>query len=266
MGSKKTTKSENTPWAPAQPYITDSLSGLKSANEKGQASLDANMGGINSEIARLTDKMANPPEYQTAARDQLTKTINGDYVNANPYTSDIADLIAQKTGAQYNSTFGSAGRAHGGMAALLSGQGVGDALQSFYSDQYNNERALQQQAIGMAPSFNQDEYTGLNNLLPAVGNAALLPGQVAGQYASGVTGATAPYVQNKTTEKSGGLGQILSTGLGLAAQVGGAFLPMGGASGMSGLLGGASSGLGAGTGLLAGAGPAGKIAYKGFLG
>lgn len=236
MSTKTKTTSSNTPWAPASGYITDSLGALKAANDKGQASLDANMGGINSEIQRLSGQLGTPPAYQTDARAQLDKTINGDFIGANPHTSAIADLIAQKTGAQYNSSFGSAGRAHGGMAALLSSQGVGDALQSFYNDNYNNERQLQQQAIGMAPGFNQDEYTGLNNLQQAVGNSALLPGQVAGNYSNAVTNASSPYVQNTTTQKTSGLLPILSTGLGLAAQIGGAVATGGASTGLSGLL------------------------------
>lgn len=243
MSTKKTTTSSNTPWAPAQPYITDSLGAMQTANNQGQATLAANMPGAQSALTGAINTANHPPAYATDARAQLDKTINGDYVNSNPYTGAIADLIAKKTGAQYDSTFGAAGRAHGGLAALLSGQGVGDALQSFYGSQYNNERGMQQQAIGMAPSFNQDEYTGVNNIVPAMTGMAAAPGQIAGQYANGVTNATSPYVQNKTTQTSGGLGQILATGLGLASMVAAPFT--GGASlGMSGLMGGMGAGLG----------------------
>jgi hypothetical protein len=244
MSTKTKTTSSNTPWAPAQPYITSSLSALQGANQQGQANLNANMGGLNAAIANVNQSVAAPPAYLTDARSQLDKTINGDFVNSNPYTSDIANQIAAKTGAQYNSTFGAAGRSHGGLAALLSGQGVGDALQNFYSNQYNTERGLQQQAMMAAPGFHQDQAgTDINALLPGIQASAMLPGQVAGQYAGGVAGATSPYVQNTTTQKTGGLGQILSTGLGLAAQVGGAFMGMppglgagGGLGGLAGLI------------------------------
>lgn len=247
----KKTKTKVTPWAPAEPFIKDSLGALQGANRAGQATLDANMPGINSAIARATQVATTPPAYSADARSQLDKTINGDFLNSDPHAGALADLIAQKTGAQYNSTFGSAGRAHGGLAALLSGQGVGDALQQFYSDQYNNERGRQQQAIMAAPAFNQDEYTGVNNLIPAVGNTAMLPGQVAGQYSSGVAQATSPY--STTTQKQGGLGSALSTGLGLASLVAAPFT------------GGLSLGLAGG---LAGGGMAGQLVNKSksFLG
>jgi hypothetical protein len=263
MSTKKVTKSENTPWAPAQPYITGSLSGLQAANQQGQASLAQNAPGLQGAINAVSQNVTAPPAYLTDARSQLDKTINGDYVNANPYSSGIADLIAQKTGAQYDSTFGAAGRSRGGLASLLSSQGIGDALNSFYSNQYNTDRGMQQQAIMAAPGFHQDQQnTDLNALLAGTQGAAMLPGQIAGQYASGVTNTTSPYVQNKTTETTGGLGPILSTGLGLAAQIGGAFMgvPPGMGGGLGGLLGGGGGGLGGLAGL------AGGSAIKPWLG
>jgi hypothetical protein len=215
------------------------------------------MPGLNSAIASINQNITTPPSYLTDARDQLGKTINGDYVGSNPYSGGIADLIAQKTGAQYNSTFGAAGRAHGGLAALLSSQGVGDALNSFYSNQYATDRGLQQQAIMAAPGFHQDQQgTDINALLAGVQGTSLLPGQVAGQYASGVTNATSPYVQNVTTQKQGMMGTIMPL-LGMAAQVGGAAIGapgMGGGMGLSGLLGGSASGIATAGGAPAGFG------------
>lgn len=277
MSSKKTTKtattSSNTPWAPAQPYITDSLEGAKDAANQGQSLITNNQSGINAALSKLSSNVTDRPSYQTDARTQLGKTINGDYINANPYTSGLADLIAQKTGAQYNSTFGAAGRASGGLAALLSAQGTGDALQQFYSNQYNTERGNQMQAIGMAPAFNTDEQTASNALLNGIGVASQQPGQIANNYAATVANATSPYVQNastgKTTEKTSGLGSVLSTVGGLAAQLGGAFLPTGG---MSGLLGGTAA-LGPTASLATGAmtdringGLSAQLAGRNFLG
>jgi hypothetical protein len=243
MGSKTTTKSKNTPWAPAEGAIKDSLGAAQAANTAGQATLGLATPGLNSAITKLTQQINTPPAYMAGAADQLGKTINGDYLSGSPETSHLADLIAQKTGAQYNSTFGAAGRGHGGLAALLSGQGVGDALSGFYADQYNRERQNQLQAAIAAPSFHQGENADIGALLAATQGAAMLPGQIAGQYGNTVTGISSPYVQNVTTQKTGGLGQVLSTGLGLAAMAAAPFT--GGLSaGLGAGLGGAAGGLG----------------------
>ena len=127
MGSKTTTKSKNTPWAPAEGAIKDSLAQAQSANTAGMNTLALTTPGLNSALAKLTANIDKPPQYMADAATQLGKTINGDYIGANPHASSLADLIAQKTGAQYNSTFGASGRGHGGMAALLSGQSVDNA-------------------------------------------------------------------------------------------------------------------------------------------
>jgi hypothetical protein len=239
VSKKKKTTSKNTPWAPAQPYITDSLSGLQSANQQAQSQVANTLPVLNSALARVSDLATNKPAYMTDAQTQLDRTINGDFLGKNPYASGLADIIADKTGAQYNSTFGAAGRSHGGLAALLSGQGIGDALGQFYGNQYSTDRGLQQQAIMAAPGFYQNEFADIAPTLALANAGVNLPLAPATAYASGVTGATSPYVQNTTTQKSGGLGQIL----GGALQLGTAALTGGASLGLGGLLGGAGAAL-----------------------
>lgn len=241
MGSKKKTTSRSTPWGPAEGAIKNSLASMTAGNANAQATYDQFRPAQNAAIQQIADRIATPPQYIQDARSQLDKTINGDFIGQNPHTSAIADLIAQKTGAQYNSTFGGAGRAHGGMAALLSGQGVGDALQSFYGNQYNQERGLQQQAIMAAPGFHQDENTDIAALFPAINNTAMGPLQAAALYGQGINGVSGQFGVNKTTEKTPfGLQQAI----GLAMMAGGAATGnpamMSGGAGMAG--GGGSSG------------------------
>lgn len=219
MGSKKTTTTENTPWKGSEGAIKDSLSSMTAANTGAQATYNQFRPAQNAAIQQISDRIATPPQYMTDAKAQLSKTINGDFIGQNPHMSALADIIAQKTGAQYNSTFGAAGRAHGGLAALLSGQGVGDALQSFYGNQYNQERGLQQQAMMAAPGFHQDENTDVNALFPAIQNTAMGPLQAATLYGQGINGVSGQFGNQKVTEKTPfGLQQIV----GLAMMAGGA--------------------------------------------
>lgn len=234
MGGKTKTKTVRTPYDAAA--VANANSTLGNANTAAQNKISGYMPTLDKAIGKITANMESPPAYLTGARDQLAKTINGDFIGANPHTGGIADLIAKKTQGNYNASFGAAGRSHGGLAALLSSQGVGDALGSFYNDVYQGERGLQQQAIMAAPAFHQDEYTDINTLFPAVNNAAMMPLTAANAYGQGVTTVNSPYTTDTTTQKqSMGLGGIL----GGALQLGGALLPMGG--GLGGLLGGAGS-------------------------
>lgn len=236
MGGKTKTKTKVTPWGPAEGSIKGALAGLDSANATAQGTIAQWSPALNAAIGQIQSNIAHPPQYTTDARTQLDKTINGDYVNSNPYTEGMAKLIADKTQGGYNASFGASGRTHGGLAALLSGQGVGDALGTFYGNQYEGERGRQQQAIMASPAFHQDEYTDINQLFPAVQNTAMLPLNAANAYGSGVTNVSSPYnTTNTTQKKTMGLADII----GMAAQVGGAFMgvpPVGLMGGMGGIM------------------------------
>jgi hypothetical protein len=177
-------------------------------------------------LAAFQQDIASPPQYLTDARHQLDKTINGDYLNpgSNPYEAGMAKLIGDQAQGEYNTTFGASGRSHGGMAALLSSQGVGNALNNFYGGIYESERGRQQQAISAAPGFHGDEFTGINELFPAVANTAMLPVNAASAYGSAVTGLSSPYSNQSqtTTQKT----PLLPQALGLAGMIGSAFMPM----------------------------------------
>lgn len=248
MGSKTSTKTKRTPYDPTA--VANANSTLAGANTAAQGTIAANSPALQAAIDRIQTNIAAPPAYLTGAREQLGKTIGGDYLDpsTNPHAAGIADLIAKRTQGGYNASFGASGRSHGGLAALLSSQGVGDALGQFYGNMYEQERGRQQQATMAAPAFHADEYTDMNALFPAVSNLAMLPLNAANAFGAGVTNVNAPYTTEKTTQKTGGMGGLLGTGLGLASMIGGAFFPPAGLlpAGAGGALGGISNPYGMG--------------------
>jgi hypothetical protein len=227
-------KSTNTPYdTGAIKASTDALSG---AYGQSQATIAQNSPALQTAINQIQHNIASPPQYATDARAQLDKTINGGYLDpaSNPYASGMAKLIGDRTQGNYNATFGASGRSHGGLAALLSGQGVADALGGFYGNIYNTERGNQQAATMAAPAFNQDEYTGTNALFPAVSGATMLPLNAANSYAGGTGSLLSPYGTSTVTQKQ----SLLPALIGGAAMIGGSLIP--GAGGLSGLIGGGS--------------------------
>lgn len=79
----------------------------------------------------------------------LNRTAAGEYLTAdsNPYIRGVAQRGADMAGAAINSQFGGAGRSNGsGLYAQLFGQGVADASNNVYAQNYANERQLQQGA------------------------------------------------------------------------------------------------------------------------
>ncbi|RYE77295.1 MAG: hypothetical protein EOO80_11095 [Oxalobacteraceae bacterium] len=80
---------------------------------------------------------------------KLNATANGDYLTAdsNPYIQGVAQKGADAAQAAINAQFGAAGRSNGsGLYAQLFGQGISDATNSVYAQNYANERQLQQSA------------------------------------------------------------------------------------------------------------------------
>jgi hypothetical protein len=234
VSKKSKTKTKTTPWDPAA--IKRGTSALDAGYGQTQATIAQYSPALNNAIQHITDNIAHPMPYVADAKSELDKTIKGDYLDpsTNPYSSGMAKLIADRTQGGYNETFGASGRAHGGMAALLSSQGVGDALNNFYGNIYNTERGRQVGATLAAPAFHQDEYTDINELFPAVQNTANMPLGAAATYAGGLSGLLSPYNTQTTTQKQSMIPQLL----GLAAQIagaigtGGASIPMSGAMSM----------------------------------
>lgn len=249
MGSSSKTTTTVAPPGWAQGTITNALGSESNAYKQGSGLFNQFAPAIKTAIGNTATLAAAPPQMQTDAQAALDKTINGDYLDpsTNPYSAGMAKQIADATGAQYNAQFGGAGRSHGGLAALLSSQGVGNALDNFYGNIYNQERGLQQQAISLEPSLNQDQYTGANNLISETQTASMTPEQLAALYGSSVAGTVGPYgtTTQKTTQPFG-LSQLLGLGLMAGGAItGNPSMAMGGGSmaaaspasaGMSGLI------------------------------
>jgi len=273
VGSKKSkTTSTVTPAAPtwAQPAVEQGVSNLGSAYQQSQS----NLGAVQPYLMQAIQNVGSgTPSYLQASNNQLESTINGSGVGANPYEASLtanpytdqlasgkneyidkllsttaqdnpylqqtADRIGQQTGAQLASSFGGSGRLGSGLASLLGGQGIGDALSSFYGTQYNNDQQLrasaltnaaqmqqsgltnaaqlqqsgnqsaaslrdaelarQQQATLAAPSQYQGNLSGISSLLNLANTSTTLPLQSAGAYSSGLSGLISPYTSTTGT-------------------------------------------------------------------
>jgi len=201
------------------------------------------------------------------AENQLSKTINGDYLSpdSNPYLRGTYDAAAGRmadaykigTGAQTNAMAGFGG-AFGGSAPLeLTGfqsRAFGDSLGSFanqlYGGNYQAERGRQQQATMAAPGFAgaQQQY-GFNNAnaLQGIGAQQQALGQqyIADDYSQFQEAQQYPYKQLDT------FASMFNPNLGRTATSSQSVSPF------MGTLGGAAGGLGVarGFGLLGGSNP-----------
>lgn len=257
MGSSTKTKSQTTVAPPSwgQPYVTGALGAEQSgynqaANTYKQFNPDQT-GAIN----YAYDNMNNPSAFTSDAQGLLDQTINGKYLEpgTNPFEAAMGKQIGDQTQGEYNTTFGGSGRDHGGLASVLSSQGVGNALDNFYGNIYEQERSRQQQAMMAEPAFHADQFTAPNAMMPYINSTAMGPLQAAALYGTSVGGTVGQYGTtntNTTQTQPFGLSSMLGLGMmgmsaipGLGGAVGSALgIPSGmgayGASpfGMAGLM------------------------------
>lgn len=217
-------------------------------------------------IARATNGSPNVNDAQTVN----DNTINGDYLNDNPYLDQLMQTYGAQANSQALGTFNKSGRLGSGANVATAGKAISDATLPFLFQNYQNERGLQNQAINEAPTLANQDYTDLS-ALDAVGdtqqaqtqkgidqNVAAYnynqqaPSNWLDQYLARVNGSGANHLTTTTQDQtqSSGLGSIIGGGLTLASLFtpGGMFAGAG--SGLSSFLGGlgTSAGAGAATG------------------
>ena len=209
------------------------------------------------------------------AQQQLQGTLGGAYLGGNPFFQGAFAPAAQAAQQQYKSTLGDiasksslAGRYGSGVMGNLQDRASGQYAQALTNtagqlayQNYEQERARQQAAIGAAPALAQADYQDINQLLQA--------GQLREGYTGQQLGADIQrfnFLQNQPQQNLqnylslvygnplGRVGQSTSSGaadtsslqnlLGLAAVGGGLYKNLGGQQGISNLWNSASNWLG----------------------
>lgn len=179
------------------------------------------------------------------ASNLANQTLNGDFLNSNPYIDQTYNRAALNSQNQLASQFGSSGRNIDASMGLRSQQ-LNDLASQIYGGNYANERANQQQTLMNSPQLGANQYADLNQL-GQVGqsregyNQELLnaPGNALDQYIGRISGNMGQTtVQTGSRNRTAG---ALGGALG-GAQLGSALGPWGTAIG--GLLGGFGGGWG----------------------
>lgn len=163
-GSKKTSKQTSSgtqtrsPYAPVIPYLNDYLAQTNNLYNGGTPLFsDMEQAGYNAltRAADNSDQYIDPSSYFTTSARTLEDTAAGKYLtpDTNPYLADIAKRVSGIAGANSASMFGGRGRTGSGLAGYYAGKAVGDSLTDMYGSAYESERNRQQQAAGMAPTF-----------------------------------------------------------------------------------------------------------------
>lgn len=101
----------------------------------------------------LLGKQSQDPRLTQAGTDQMLKTVNGDYLNANPYLDATYKKAADQVGAGIDSRFSAAGRYGSGAHQGVLGTSLGNLATDIYGGNYQAERGRQSSAMLGVPSY-----------------------------------------------------------------------------------------------------------------
>lgn len=194
----------------AMPYINRGL----------QDTLNQYEGSTNPYQARgneiVLDRVNNGSAPINAANDYVTRSLNGDFLNANPYLDATFNQAAQATQSQLASQFAGSGR-NVDQSQGLRAQQLNDLATQIYGGAYNTDRALQQGALGSAQALGNQAYIDAG----AVGNLKTPESSALDEYLRRVSG----QVYGNT--QSAGSGGFNTNGALGGAMAGSAFGPYG---------------------------------------
>lgn len=165
---KSTTKTDNTPWAPAQPYIIKNLQQQDAVFNSSQPALEGFAGQQRDTYGRVAP---GAEAGIMGAQGLVNANLSGANLHGNPYLDAILGRTRDNVTAQVNDQFGPAGRFASGMHAKILTDELAAAENQARFGNYNTERGYQQDAIGQAGGLMQGSQSLLNNAaeLPWIG-------------------------------------------------------------------------------------------------
>jgi len=211
------------PWEPQQGYLKDIF-------QQGQNLYNANPGGMNQATQMGINALMQPDQNIQQGAGLLGRTMNGDFLNSNPYLDQTFNQAASSVGNNIASRFAGSGRFGSGAMYNSLNSGMNNLANDIYGGNYQMERNRQMQAAQMAPSFANFDA---NRYLQAGQLQQQAPWEQLAKYQGAVSGnyggtSTSPMYRNATAGLLGGalagaqLGSALpGLGTGLGAFGGG---------------------------------------------
>ncbi len=152
----QTTSTE--PWKPQQPYLTQ---GMEEAKGESLGAPDAVRQYFEQQLAQRGEGGA---PFETAAKDQLTGTLKGDYLYGGSGFNAAMDAAKRAIIPGVESRFAAGGRTGSGSESVAETRALGDA----FAGLYGQERQNQMGALGQVPAMQGVDYRNI----AAVGDAA----------------------------------------------------------------------------------------------
>lgn len=165
-----TTTQNSEPWSAQQPYLEQGFQSAQDIFNKGAPSYYpgqtvAPVSADTTQAQNLTAQRAISGSPVTQAADRnITDTLNGGYLNSNPYLDDTYNHAAGQVRSGIDSQFEAGGRYGSGAHAGQVASAYGNLANQVYGGNYQNERNNQLRAALLAPAAANQDYTDLGML------------------------------------------------------------------------------------------------------
>lgn len=181
-GGNTKTKTTTEPWSGVKPYLLSGYKDAQSLYKQGAPSYypGQTTAPMSSYTKNALDATAQRAAYGSdvtrAGQNQLTSTLNGDYMNSNPYlqgainaaVQPITNAFSSQVMPGIDSNFSAAGRYGSGLqgeayndANAQLAQQIGNVSSQMAYQNYGDERQRQMQSMLFAPQMAQQDYADL---------------------------------------------------------------------------------------------------------
>jgi|SRR6185436_14130314 len=162
MGSSSQTQTSQPPkWQ--RPYIEYGMGQARNIYDSGH-NVVAPISGETETGLKGIQSIAGNNGFTGAATGLAQNTLNGGFLNSNPYLDQTFNRAAMATQGQLASQFAGAGRNVDASEGLRSQQ-LNDLASQIYGGNYQAERDRQQQTLAMSPQLNQGQYADFDRML-----------------------------------------------------------------------------------------------------
>lgn len=207
--SSSKSKTKNEPWQPAQPFILKNLQQQDDVFTSTQPQLEQFAGMQRDTYGRLAP---GAEQGIMGAQGLVNRTLNGDFLNGNPYLDGILATTRNNITNDVNTQFSGAGRYGSGYYAGSLAKQLADAENNLRYQNYAQERQNQIGAVDQAQGL-MNGTTGLLN------NAAELP-WIGVQAANGAVRQASNGYGTTTTKQTVPWGPVLGN---MASNIASAF-------------------------------------------
>lgn len=209
--SSSTTKVE--PWKQAQAPIMAANSAIANTYGANSGKIQGYADQIGGLIPSMVAKYQQGDSGINAARDYITRTMQGD--GTNPNLQGMIDQSGNDMSRSINANIGTRGLTGGSVQQHILGKELSNNALNYRFQDWNNGQQRQMQAAGMAPGLAAADTIQIAPLLAAAQAAGGMPMDAASQYAASTGGLLGQYT--KTTQ-SQPWGQMLLSSAAEAAK------------------------------------------------